>query len=142
MTDKKVYLVSIVVFKSVPQDYRKKRHLAIWCDPQGGSTYFFEAIGSTQAFAFNVRPDYNPLTSSRFAKLIRIGSFQKSVTPNELDQEMRSVEMQNDDIEFTCQNWVMAALKKLAEDGWLTEDQSIMGQDQMIDAILEAADDE
>lgn len=143
MSNKKVYAVSIAVFKSVPQDYRKKRHVATWCEPEGGgSKYFFKAVGSSKAYVFNARVDYNLMASLRFAKLIRVGNFQKAMTPNELNQEMRSVGMRNNEAEFNCQNCVMAALKKLAEHGWLTNAQSEAGADGMIDGIMEAEDDE
>lgn len=104
--------------------------------------YFFEAISSSKAYSFNVRVNYNPMDSLRMARLIHIGNLQTAITPSELDQEMRSVGMRNDDIEFNCQNWVMDALKKLAEDGWLTNAQLAEGANEMIETILDAEDDE
>lgn len=71
--------------------------------PRADTKFFFEAIGTNQAYAFN----YDPAGSLRFAKMVCISNFQ-TVTSNKLDREMRSVGVRNNDPEFDCQQWSFA----------------------------------
>jgi len=144
MSDQKIYSVSVAIFRSEPQDYKKKRHVGLYFQPRDayGSEYFIDVVGSTKAFAFHVRENYRPEGSARWATTVPVADLKKLLTPTLLIDLMRAVPINNDDPEFSCQNWVGFALKDLSAHGYISQEDYRNGFDKMVDATMEAEDDD
>lgn len=137
----KTFKVSAIVFKQPEKsDYQKLRHTALWFEPVGGgTTVFCNATGEQGAFAFEKRENYNPLNAAKYAGRVKVGTMRKAMTYLDLERKMRSVPCRNEDEEFNCQNWVDDAVKKLSQDGYLTNEEYEVSMSEMIDITMKAA---
>ncbi|KAL3595618.1 hypothetical protein FPOAC2_09967 [Fusarium poae] len=137
------YTVYVAVHKGNPIDFSKYRHTGLWFVPEDSSPhYFFHVKGKPSEFLFEMRKNWDPTTSATFAKKVMVGKIQHPLTSSEVEQHMRSVTVGNDDYEFNCQQWVQMALLSLRHQGCLTEEQYDAGVNGMIDATMEAADED
>jgi hypothetical protein len=137
------YSVYVSIHKSDPVDFAKFRHVGLWFTPHDGSAhYFFHVTGSTNEFTYERRKNYNPTTTRTFAKLATVGNTTHSMTPSQLTALMASVHVTNHDPEFNCHQWVQYALKKLLDHRYISKEAYDQGLDGMLNAILEAGDDQ
>ena len=60
----------------------------------------------------------------------------------EVARIMYSVPRDNFDPEYNCHSWISKALDKLANEGFLTEEEADEGATKMIRATLEAKDEQ
>jgi len=143
MSQQQKYKVYIAVYKGEPVDFQKYRHTGLWFVPEeSGSTLFCHVTGSTGDFTFESRTNYNPTSSETLAKTIEVGATQQKLTAAALLGEMQACPVRNDDMEFNCHGWVEAALKRLSLAGYLTNEEYENGFDKMMDATLEAEQDQ
>lgn len=143
MLVKRKYELSVAVFKGDPVDFSKFRHTGLWFVPEDHSTdYYFHVTGLIREFVFERRDDFNPTVTRSFAKNVEVGTTKLALTSDELNTVLESVLVNNSDPEFNCQQWVQFALKMLLNKGYLTEKQYNTGLDGMIDATMEAEDED
>jgi len=143
MPNQTKYKVYIAIYKGDPLDYSKWRHTGLWFVPEQGSTnYFYHVKGLTGEFEFERRKNFDPTTSRTFAKKVKVGKTKHSVVFAEIDSLMRSVQVSNSDPEFNCQQWVHYALQTLYHAGHITSEQYDNGLNDMIDATMEAEDED
>lgn len=141
MSTKRKYHVSVAVQKSTP-DYFKYRHVGLWFQPEDESThYYFHVHGFQGNYQYEKRKNFDPTSTRSFAKKVIVAKTRHSLTSSDLARLMESVEVANSNPEFNCQMWVSAALKTLAERRFLTSDQSERGESDMVDACMEAEDE-
>ncbi|EKJ76926.1 hypothetical protein FPSE_02924 [Fusarium pseudograminearum CS3096] len=137
------YTVYVAVHKGDPMDFSKYRHTGLWFVPENSVPhYFYHVRGKPTVFLFEMRKNWDPTRSANFAKKVLAGRISHPLTASELEQHMRSVTVGNDDHEFNCQQWVQMALLLLRQKGLLTQEQYDAGVDGMIDATMEAADED
>lgn len=143
MSDKITFAVSIAVYISEPLDYQKFRHVGLSFVPTGSErTHYFHVVGASPEFVFEARVGYTPRLSRTFAKEVNIGTTKQPLTTAELQALMQSVPINNHDPEFNCQQWVDLALLRLFKNGILNKQQYQDGSDGMVEATLEAKDDD
>jgi hypothetical protein len=143
MPRKSQYRIYIAVHKGDPVDFSKYRHTGLWCVPvDGSSNYYYHVRGSLPDFRFEQLTDFDPTTSKTFTKKVEVGKTKRSLTSDELTEQMVSVDVLNNDAEFNCQQWVDFALRKLCDAGNLTEEQYNSGLNGMIDVMMEAEDED
>lgn len=133
--------ISIIVYKGSPLDYPHYRHTAIWLQFADGSTPLLaHAIGSRQDFTFECKEIDDPRETRRYAKTVQVGMLTIAATPAQMLSAMRSVPVDNEDLEFDCQKWVEGALRRLKTVGLLADEAYERGVDGMVDAVAEAED--
>ncbi|KAM3503506.1 hypothetical protein MY11210_008690 [Beauveria gryllotalpidicola] len=142
MPSKQKYKVYVAVFKGDPVDFQKYRHTGLWFVPEGsGTKYYFHVKGFTGSFEFERRENFDPTTSRTFAKKIKLGKTKLYLTSDELAALLENVSVNNNDPEFNCQQWVQYVLWALFDNGYLNEEQYNDGLNGMIDATMEATDE-
>lgn len=123
-------------------DYQKYRHTVLWFVPvESGTTYCFQASGSTGGYWFEAVENFDPTKTKKFAKKITVGTTRYSLTANDLNRRMQRIPIKNSDPEYNCHGWVHLALKDMREAQLITEDEAENGFDAMMDATLEATDE-
>jgi hypothetical protein len=135
--------VYIAIHKGDPLDYQKYRHTGVWLVPVGGSgsNYYCHIRGTPGEFVYETRTNYDPQSSRTFAKLIGVARTTKEATAAEITDVMRLTPVQNDNWEFNCQIWVETAVKRLYQQGYISEKQYFDGTDAMVEATMEAVDE-
>ncbi|KAF5529465.1 hypothetical protein FMEXI_14139 [Fusarium mexicanum] len=142
MPSKTKYKIYIAVHRGDPVDFSKYRHTGLWCVPDDNTShYFYHVKGLIGEFTFEQRKNFDPTTSRTFAKKVKVGRTQHSLTSFELASLMGAVDVANHDPEFNCQQWVDFALVALYQKGYLTAEQYNTGLNGMIDATMEAEDE-
>lgn len=132
--------VRVVVFKGSPLDYQKYRHTALWFQI-GDESITAHVIGSRGAFEFEVKDNYNPVKSLRFAKYVDVGWLRATMTKAQLVALVSQTPPDNRDSEFNCQTWVGQVLSRLKDQGMISQEEAFTGLDGMVQATLEAEDD-
>ncbi|KAM9879003.1 hypothetical protein VD0002_g4376 [Verticillium dahliae] len=85
MSSKKKYKIYIAVHKGDPIDFSKYRHTGLWCMPEDRySHYYFYVKGLTGDFTFERRKNFDPIASRTFAKKVKVGKTEHSMTSSEL----------------------------------------------------------
>ncbi|KAK2606303.1 hypothetical protein QQS21_003351 [Conoideocrella luteorostrata] len=121
------YKIYISIHRRDPVDFSKYRNTAIYCVPEDDSaSYFYHFTGVTRGFNFEKRKNFDPTSSYTFAKKVK----------------MDSVPVLNEDREFNCQQWVELALNTLRHAGYLKKEQYNDALDEMLEAIMEAEDED
>ncbi|KAI5455756.1 hypothetical protein BGZ63DRAFT_368398 [Mariannaea sp. PMI_226] len=137
------YKVYTIVYRSTPLDLQMYRHVALLFKPSGkSSSYYFNVVGSTGEFEFEMRKDFDPTSSGKFEKKIKVAKLSAQITSSYLNQLMEGVPIVNENPEFNCQVWVDYALYVLCQQGYITNDEYVKGRNEMVDATMEARDDE
>ncbi|KAM5347020.1 hypothetical protein ACJ41O_010025 [Fusarium nematophilum] len=148
----KRYTVYVVVYKGDPVDLQIYRHTALWFVPLdddggggggGGSPhYYFEVQGSTGDFKFNTADGVDPTGMAGFAKKVQVADTRHALTPEHLGHLMEGTHVDNHDPEFNCHVWVDRSLNALYQGGYLSKEEYLGGVDGMVDATMEAEDED
>lgn len=166
MTDCIRYTVHVSVYRGDPVDFAQYRHTGLFCvpvvvaDPAAapaqsasppppaaspappGATWY-NVDGLTGHFAYGAAPGFDPRSDAKFARMVDVGATAAPGLPEGwLDALMEAVPVANDDPEFNCQQWVEGALRALRDAGVLSEDQYALGVNGMVDATMEAEDED
>lgn len=94
-------------------------HWALYLDDDGDSTVF-EVTGEHGSFTRNSLST-DPESSRRHKRNILVGTLNKQDVPD-LFKTMDSVEIDNETTDWNCQDYVLEALQKLAEECIIDED--------------------
>lgn len=134
--------VRIAVYKSEPLDYQKFRHVALWFEfDNGADSVVIHIVGPTQDYQLEVRENYNPAGSRLFEKEVKVGWTKVDLTKSQLVDIVSKTPIDNTSRGFNCQEWVGDALKLLAQEGYIEQEEYLGAVDGMIDATMEAEDE-
>ncbi|OAA36781.1 hypothetical protein BBO_08060 [Beauveria brongniartii RCEF 3172] len=143
MATKRKYDVYVAVFVGTPLDFCKYRHVGLWYEPEDNDALFYAHVTGVEGeFKIEKRWNYDPAGSRTFAKKVKVGTTKRSLTHSELVALSESVSVDNDNPEFNCQHWVEHGLLVLLEKGLITEKEYNDGLNGMIDATMEAEDED
>lgn len=99
-------------------------------------------IGPNMAYELETRDNYDPTTSRKFAKAVPVGTLTTPMTKAQLAALIYQTPVDNSSREFNCQVWVGDALHRLVRAGYLAQVDCDNGITRMIDATLEAVDED
>lgn len=135
-------LVRIAVYRAVPEDYQKYRHTALWFEFNDGSAPFLiHAVGPNMDYRVEVRNNYDPTGSQLFVAGVSVGWFMVPISKGQLILLVSKTPINNSTTEFNCQIWVGDALRRLAEGGYIQNEEYMRAVDGMIDVTMEASDE-
>ena len=135
--------ISILVFKGEPLDYQRYRHTSLhisFTDDQ--DPFVAHAVGPPGEYEFQIREPYDSTESQGIVRTVRVGDLLVSVGRVQMIDVLRAVPVRNWDVEFNCQIWVEATLRRLRDLRLLSSEGYTEGVDGMVDAIAEAEDEE
>lgn len=98
-------------------------------------------VGPSQGYLYQLRDNYDPTTSAKFAKDVPVGYLTKSMTKAQINTIVSAIPIDNSTQEFNCQLWIGDALQKLVDADCLDNATRTAGINGMVDATLEAKDD-
>ncbi|KAJ5711042.1 hypothetical protein N7488_005198 [Penicillium malachiteum] len=108
-----------------------------------------EVVGSPGFFTFSERLNLGvPTSASKFesnlARIIPVSKIPSSIPSSSIRDTISQTTILNGDgnRDWNSQNWVGDALGRMVKAGYLNEDETERGIDEMVDAILEAKDEE
>ncbi|KAJ5116210.1 hypothetical protein N7456_000558 [Penicillium angulare] len=162
--------LSIIVFVASPLDYARYRHTALFIefdeeihkenfitsDSAGTGTNaslaideesthvktsVMEVVGSPGFFTFSERLNWGIPTSTNIARVIPVATIDSSGL--EMRDIISKTQIANGEVEtdWNSQNWVGDVLDRLVSAGLLDVEKKERGVDDMIEAVLEAADE-
>jgi len=135
--------ISILVFKGEPLDYQRYRHTSLhmsFTDDQ--ARFVAHAVGPPGEYEFQIREPYDATESQGIVRTVTVGNSLASVDRGQMIEVLRAVPVRNWDVEFNCQIWVEAALRRLRVMRLLSSEAYAEGVDGMFDAIADAEDEE
>ncbi|KAJ5613756.1 hypothetical protein N7528_007410 [Penicillium herquei] len=103
-----------------------------------------EVIGSPGFFTFSERLNLGVPTSANLARIIPVSKIPSSIPSSSIRDTISQTTILNGDgdRDWNSQNWVGDALGRMVKAGYLNEEETEKGIDEMVDAILEAKDEE
>ncbi|KAJ5726183.1 uncharacterized protein N7483_007540 [Penicillium malachiteum] len=103
-----------------------------------------EVVGSPGFFTFSERLNLGVPTSANLARIITVSKIPSSIPSSSIRDTISQTRILNGDgdTDWNSQNWVGDALARMVKAGYLNEEVSERGIDEMVDAILEAKDEE
>ncbi|KAF7714872.1 Uncharacterized protein PECH_007886 [Penicillium ucsense] len=102
-----------------------------------------EVIGSPGFFTFHERLNTAfPVAAAGLARAAFVATIPDTVSISSLRAVVSGTPFAGQEIDWNAQNWVGDALERLVTAGYLTPEQKDKGLDEMVDIILEAADEE
>ncbi|KAJ6031494.1 hypothetical protein N7540_002226 [Penicillium herquei] len=103
-----------------------------------------EVIGSPGFFTFSERLNLGVPTSANLARIITVSKLPSSIPSSSIRDTISQTAILNGDgdTDWNSQNWVGDALGRMVKAGYLNEEETEKGIDEMVDAILEAKDEE
>ncbi|KAJ5738540.1 hypothetical protein N7493_001695 [Penicillium malachiteum] len=101
-----------------------------------------EVIGSPGFFTFSERLNLGVPTSA--TRIIPVSKIPSSIPSSSIRDTISQTTILNGDgnRDWNSQNWVGDALARMVKAGYLNEEETERGIDEMVDAILEAKDEE
>ena len=135
--------VSIQIYRGDPLDYPRFRHTSLFLKfaNQDPST-LVHVVGPIGEFEFTTQEGYDPSQDQSLARSVDVGDLSVQTSYVQIIQILRAVSVMNHDLEFNCQTWVEAAIRKLRYTSMLANDSYMHGLDGMVNAIAEAEDEE
>ncbi|OBT47183.1 hypothetical protein VE00_03456 [Pseudogymnoascus sp. WSF 3629] len=125
-TRSSVYL-TLIIFRGEP-DWIKRRHVG---------------FDLPTKFAIDLRPNYDPFDSSRFAKSVAVGYLNAHVTKLELQNLIyNNAQPDNLSWEENCQIWAGRVLEILRDQGYLGSAEVAAAIDGMAGAVAEATEED
>lgn len=136
MTD--VHVCVAIYIGGLP-DIPQHRHTALWLRFGDGTTPLLaHIVGDIGAFRLETQQNPEPWVSRKFYKMIPVGKLDGTTTEREIVRLLQSIPIEAENLEYNCQWWVEAALKRLAEEGLLTTEASAQEIDEMSDVVADA----
>ncbi|KAJ5769136.1 hypothetical protein N7520_003695 [Penicillium odoratum] len=161
--------LSILVFVASPLDYARYRHTALFFefspqadaenhsqkdqyrdqDPNPATEYIkssvMEVIGSPGFLSFAERKNWDlPISSTDLARVVPIATLSDNIPISQLRATVSETPIRDrdGDRDWNSQNWVGEALGRLVTAGYLDAGVMDRGLDAMVDAVMEAEDEE
>ncbi|KAJ5819860.1 hypothetical protein N7474_005451 [Penicillium riverlandense] len=147
--------LSILVYVASPLDFARYRHTALYFQFPAEETApepdlkssLMEIVGSHGFFTFSERINWDiPVHSTELARIITLTLLPQKATIAEIPKLRATVAstpiLANGERDWNCQNWVGDALARLVAAGYLDSAERNRGLDGMVDAVLEAKDEE
>jgi hypothetical protein len=135
--------IAILVFKGDPLDYQRYRHTSLHITfPDHQNPFVAHAVGPPGEYEFQIREPYDSIESQGIVRTVVVGNSLVSVERERMIEILRAVPVRNWDVEFNCQIWVEAAMRRLRDLRFLSGEAYTKGVDGMVDAIAEAEDEE
>lgn len=139
--------VHILVYVGDPVDLSPFRHAGLYVELDRDTKNrgrVFHITGASGIYRYEERPDYNPEASMSLYKRIRVAELPSEVPESSFRSIIATTRIRNEPEErdWNCQSWVCDALQRLVNQGWLSKEDRESSIDQMVDACLEAKDEE
>jgi hypothetical protein len=135
--------INILIFKGEPLDYQRYRHTSLHISfPDEQDPFVAHAVGPPGEYEFQVREPYDSSELQGLVRTVKVGNLSTSIAREQLIEILRAVQVRNWDVEFNCQIWVEAALRRLRDLRILSGEAYTEGVDGMVNAIAEAEDEE
>ncbi|KAJ5624534.1 hypothetical protein N7510_000843 [Penicillium lagena] len=147
--------LSILVYVASPLDFARYRHTALFFqfpEKETGSepdlkSSLMEIVGSHGFFTFSERVNWDiPINSTELARIIPLSLLPQKATIPEIPKLRATVASTpipaDGEQDWNCQNWVGDVLARLVAAEYLDSAERNRGLDGMVDAILEAKDEE
>jgi hypothetical protein len=139
--------LSIIVFSGDPIDAPQYRHTGLLIQhlSQEGTVKgqrFLEVVGAAGFFSPEETPDCDPMNDSLFVGMVVVATMPASgSSDSRLRAAIWSTTINNEEIDWNCQNWVGDALYSCTKAGLISKDETERAIDGMTDFILEAPDE-
>ncbi|KAF1831240.1 hypothetical protein BDW02DRAFT_484543, partial [Decorospora gaudefroyi] len=133
--------LSIAVYVGEPLDYQEYRHTALCLRPENEAPpMVIHAIGPNMDYRVEAKDNYDPKASRSFAKEVSVGKLTTPMTKAQLASVAYLTPVDNSSRDFNCQTWVENVLQRLAQAGYITQENCDQGVDKMVEATMEAED--
>ncbi|KAJ5930434.1 hypothetical protein N7466_005927 [Penicillium verhagenii] len=159
--------LSILVFVASPLDYARYRHTALYFEFDSPETQYanaknqhtqpepqekdyikssmMEVIGSPGFMSFFERKNWGvPVSSANLARVVPVSRLPDTIPISRLRSTVSETSILDGDgdTDWNSQNWVGDALSRLVTCGYLDAGARDRGLDAMVDAVMEAEDEE
>lgn len=108
--------ISILIFKGEPLDYQRYRHTSLhitFTDQQ--EPFVAHAVGPPGEYEFQIREPYDSTEVQGIVRSVIVGDSLVPVGREQMIDILRAVPVRDWDVEFNCQIWVEAALRRLRD---------------------------
>ncbi len=130
----------IIVYKGSPVDASEFRHTALFLEFPDKSTLMIHVIGPNQFYQTEVKSGVDPAYSKKFIKKISVGTIQGQ-TKAAIESRIKATPVKNSDRSWNCQHWIGDALKRLADQKWISGGARSAAIDAMAEVIADAPDE-
>ncbi|CAI7671368.1 unnamed protein product [Penicillium bialowiezense] len=138
--------ISILVFVASPLDYARYRHAALYIqyDDAEIKSSVAEVVGTTGFYSYSERVNWEiPVLSTNLARTVPVSTISESIPASALREIISQTPIPNTEMDdWNSQDWVSDALGRLVEIGCLDESARDTALDGMVNAVLEAGDEE
>lgn len=156
--------ISILVFVASPLDYARYRHAALYIqyDDAEIKSSVAEVVGTTGFYSYSERVNWEipvlstskhqthpwievraQLTETDLARTVPVSTISESIPASALREIISQTPIPNTEMDdWNSQDWVSDALGRLVEIGCLDESARDTALDGMVNAVLEAGDEE
>jgi hypothetical protein len=97
--------------------------------------------GPNRRYVPEMRDNYDPSTSARFAKEVPVGTLTTTMTKFQLALLMYQTPVNNSSREYNCQTWIGDVLDVLVGRGFMTREAFDSATSAMAAVIVEAKDE-
>lgn len=133
--------LSIIVYRGDPVDLRATRHTALLLTFDDNTTTLIHATGAPGFFQVETTEQVQPRKSTRFAKAIDVAKIT-GMSKDLIRSTIAATPTVNNTRDWDCQKWVGDVLTKLSNLGWIDPTARSNGISHMVDATMEAVDEE